>query len=97
MAKQRMINTRFWEDGYTANLDPIEKLLFLYFLTNTSTNICGFYEIPLKKIASDTGLDKDMVLKIIKRFTDDKKNILHRRLDLYKKLREAPKSEKSNS
>jgi predicted regulator of amino acid metabolism with ACT domain len=73
MAKQRMINTRFWEDGYTSNLDPIEKLLFLYFLTNTSTNICGFYEIPLKKIASDTGIDRDMVLKIIQRFTDDKK------------------------
>lgn len=73
MAKQRMINTRFWEDGYTSNLDPIEKLLFLYFLTNTSTNICGFYEIPIKKIASDTGIDKDMVLKIIQRFTEDKK------------------------
>ena len=37
MAKTRIINTRFWIDDYTSNLDPIEKLLFLYFLTNTAT------------------------------------------------------------
>ena len=68
-----MVNTRFWDDDYTSNLDPIEKLLFLYFLTNTSTNICGVYEIPLKKIANETGIDKEMVLKIIQRFTKDLK------------------------
>jgi hypothetical protein len=73
MAKARMINTRFWDDNYTSNLDPIEKLVFLYVLTNTSTNICGIYEIPLKKIANETGLDKEMVIKILKRFTDDEK------------------------
>jgi predicted regulator of amino acid metabolism with ACT domain len=73
MAKQRIVNTRFWDDDYTSNLDPIEKLLFLYFLTNTSTNICGVYEIPLKKIANETGLDKEMVIKIIKRFSKEKK------------------------
>lgn len=66
-----MVNTRFWDDDYTSNLDPIEKLLFLYFLTNTSTNICGVYEIPLKKIALETGIDKEMVLKIIGRFSND--------------------------
>lgn len=73
MAKQRIINTRFWDDNYISNLDPIEKLLFLYILTNTSTNICGIYEIPLKKIANETGIDKEMVIKIIERFTRDEK------------------------
>lgn len=73
MSKFRYVNTRFWDDNYTSNLDPIEKLLFLYCLTNTSTNICGVYEIPIKKIAMDTGVDKDMVLKILDRFTKDGK------------------------
>ena len=68
-----MINTRFWDDNYTSNLDPIEKLLFLYVLTNTSTNICGVYEIPIKKVASETGLDKDMVMKVLERFAADNK------------------------
>lgn len=72
-----MINTKFWDDDYTSNLDPIEKLLFLYFLTNTSTNICGVYEIPLKKIANETGIDKEMVVKIIQRFSKDGKVFYH--------------------
>ena len=30
MAKKRYISTTFWRDEYVSNLDPIEKLLFLY-------------------------------------------------------------------
>jgi len=73
MQKHRMINTKIWDDDYFSNLDPSEKLMFMYFLTNTSTNIAGIYEIPLKKIAVETGLDKEMVIKIIHRFTRDNK------------------------
>jgi hypothetical protein len=73
MAKSRMINTRFWIDDYISELDPTEKLLFLYFLTNPYTDICGIYEVPLKHIALDTGLDKEMVIKIIERFSKDGK------------------------
>ena len=73
MAKQRMINTRFWDDSYISDLDPIEKLMFLYLLTNAQTNISGIYELSIKKIALDTGIDKEMVQKIIGRFTKDKK------------------------
>lgn len=68
-----MVNTRFWMDDYISNLDPIEKLLFLYFLTNPSTDISGVYEVPLKTVAVDTGIDKEMVIKVVKRFEKDKK------------------------
>jgi hypothetical protein len=73
MAKHRLVDTRFWEDSYSSNLDPSEKLLFLYCLTNSATNICGVYEIPIKRIAADTGFDRDMVIKILDRFSKDKK------------------------
>lgn len=73
MSKMRMVNTRFWDDDYTANLDQIEKLMFLYFLTNPATEICGIYEIPLKNIATDTGIEKEMVENILRRFRRDKK------------------------
>lgn len=59
-----MINTKFWSDGYIANIDPLEKLLFLYFITNPYTNICGVYEITTKQIALDTGIDKDNIEKV---------------------------------
>ena len=70
----RSVNTHFWDDPYVADhLDPSEKLLFLYFLTNPLTNLLGIYEISLKRISVDTGFDRDMVLKIIRRFSEDGK------------------------
>lgn len=68
MAKQRYVNTHFWDDSYVTELDPTEKLLFLYLLTNPLTNIAGAYEIGLKRIAFDTGIDRETVLKILARF-----------------------------
>lgn len=73
MAKQRMINTKFWSDSYIVELDPIEKLLFLYLLSNQYTNLIGIYELPLRNMAFDTGIDKEMIKKIFERFTEDKR------------------------
>lgn len=73
MAKQRSFNTKFWDDEYIQNLDPTEKLLFIYFFTNPLTTMCGVYEISLKRGAFDTGIDKDMVEKVLKRFEEDRK------------------------
>lgn len=73
MASNRFISTNFWKDTYVIDLDPIEKILFLYLLTNPNTNIAGIYEISLRQIAFDTGIDKDMVAKILERFERDKK------------------------
>lgn len=56
MANTRRISTRVWDDSWFGELKPDEKLLFLYFLLNTSTNMIGFYEISSKKIMFDTGL-----------------------------------------
>lgn len=70
MAKQRVVDTHFWDDSFVLDLDPIEKLLFLYLLTNPLTDICGAYEIRVKRIAADTGIDQEMVTKILQRFED---------------------------
>lgn len=68
-----MFHTRFWEDNYVSDLDPVEKLLFVYAMTNPRVSLCGIYEVPLKNIALDTGIDKEMLPKIFKRFQKDKK------------------------
>jgi hypothetical protein len=75
MAKKRYINTVFWDDSYISNLDPSEKLIFIYLITNPCTNISGVYQIPVKRISLDTGLEKDMVIKILERFQNDQKII----------------------
>ena len=69
MSKRRYVSTSFWDDWYIIEADPIEKLLFLYFLTNTLTNVAWIYEIAIKRISYDTWIDKEMVLKIIDRFS----------------------------
>jgi hypothetical protein len=71
--KRRSVNTAFWDDEYVGQLDPSEKLLFLYLLTNPLTNIAGVYPIQLRRIAFDTGFDQEMVKKILGRFAADGK------------------------
>ncbi len=75
MSKQRIVKDNFWTDPYIEDLDPIEKLMFLYLLTNPLCNILGIYEIRIKRIAYETGIDKDMVDKVFDRFVKDKKLI----------------------
>lgn len=70
MAKQRYVNTEMWTDSWFADLDPVEKLLFMYLLTNDSTNIAGVYQLPIRRMAADTGIDREMVSKILSRFAD---------------------------
>lgn len=71
MSKQRLVDTCFWDDRYVARLDPSEKLLFLYLLTNPLTSICGVYQIEIRRIAFDTGFDADTVKRMLDRFERD--------------------------
>lgn len=73
MSKNTFFNTRFWQDSYIADLDPSEKLLFVYCLTCPALSLTGIYELAVKYIAIETGIDKEMVVKMLARFADDKK------------------------
>ena len=73
MAKNRMVSTGFWSDYYVADLDPVEKLLFLYLLTCERSTLAGIYELPIKMMAVETGIDVFMVEKILRRFEDEGK------------------------
>lgn len=76
MAKQRYIQDSFWTDPYIEKLDPSEKLLFLYYLTNPLCNIAGIYEIRNNRVAYETGFDKDMIDRIKNRFVKDGKMLI---------------------
>lgn len=58
MAKERLISTRFWNDGWVRKLNPLDRYLFLYLLTNEHTNIAGVYELPLSTMAYECGIDE---------------------------------------
>lgn len=75
MANERLVKTKFWTDNYVLDeLNPIDKLLFLYLITNPYTNISGVYELSLKIMAVETGIDKENIEKVIlPRFEKDGK------------------------
>jgi hypothetical protein len=50
MPKKRYINDNIREDNYIMDLDPSEKLLFIYLLTNNKVSLCGIYELHIRKI-----------------------------------------------
>lgn len=70
MAKQRYINTKFWFDDYIINLNSLEKYLFLYFLCNNHTEICGIYELSMKIILFETGLEENQFNLIINKIKE---------------------------
>lgn len=74
--KLRSVNTQFWNDPYIADLTAIEKLLFIYLFTNQFVELCGVYEIAIKRVAFDCGLDLSEVESIIGKFSKDGK--IHR-------------------
>lgn len=73
MAKQRIIKDNFWTDTYIEKLDPSEKLMYLYILTNPQNNISGAYEIQNRRIGFETGFDVEVVENILQRFETDEK------------------------
>lgn len=68
MSVQRFISTGFWEDRWVRTLDPSEKYLYLYLLTNPLTTIAGIYKITLDRMAFDTGYDERTLLPMLDRF-----------------------------
>ena len=70
---QRYISTSFWDDPWVVSLSPDERYLYLYFLTNTLTNIAGIYQISLDRICFDSKFDAEKVKNIICKFENDGK------------------------
>lgn len=73
MAKQRYINTKFWSDNFISKLKPIERYLFLYFLTNEHTNISGIYELPIRTVCFETGLKEKIIRDLLAKFSQEGK------------------------
>jgi hypothetical protein len=66
--KTRIVHTKFWNDSFILSLNPTEKLLFIYLLTNEQVNIIHLYECPDEKILFDTGIDRGILQKAKDKF-----------------------------
>lgn len=73
MAEFRNIHTRIWKDDWFSELEVDAKCLFIYLFSNERASVCGMYELPLKYIAFETGIDKKRVVEILGEFEQAKK------------------------
>jgi len=69
--KTRIIHTKFWEDSFVCNLDPLEKLIFLYLLTNQRVGLTGIYELPDKFIIFDLDIELEKLQSTKKKLQDE--------------------------
>lgn len=46
-----------------STLKPLDRYLFLYFLTNEHTNIAGIYELPMRTISFESGMSEKKVIE----------------------------------
>lgn len=58
MAKQRMIDPKLWSDQWIRKLNPLDRYLFIYLLTNERSSWCGVYELDLGVMAFESGIDE---------------------------------------
>lgn len=77
MSTQRYISTSFWDDEWIQSLDPSEKLLYLYYMTNTLTNIAGVYKITERRVSFDTGFNISTIQHIMQKFDKSGKVFRH--------------------
>ena len=56
----------FWSDDYILKLNPQQKLVYLYIITNEKTTQCGIYEIPIIKATTELGLSaEEFILNLV--------------------------------
>lgn len=73
MSKQRVVKDEIWDDDWFFDLDPSEKLVWLFLLTNPRGNVAGIYKLNKKWAAQTVGLDVDVLQTILLRFVKEGK------------------------
>ena len=68
MAIYRNVSLSFWEDNKIVDdFTYKDKYFLLYLLTNPHTNLIGCYEISVKQMSNELGLDKSEVEELLTR------------------------------
>jgi len=65
MAKQRYLQTNFWTDSKVLKLNPSDKMLLVYLMTNEAVNMLGCYELSIAKMSFETGFTAQTIEDMI--------------------------------
>ena len=70
MAK-RIIESDIWKDSKFKRLNPRQKLLWLYLLTNENSTSVGVYHISFDEMSFELKLDEDEIKQNLMKLTDN--------------------------
>lgn len=68
--KYRAIQDAFWNDIMIVELEPDEKLVYLWLMTNRHLDICGCYQVSHKTIEYETGIPWSRGREIFRKFEE---------------------------
>jgi DnaD/phage-associated family protein len=69
MADYRQCHTKIWADSWFIELSSEQKLLFMYLFSNQRASVCGLYELPIRVMSFETGIDRDTIKKCLEVYT----------------------------
>lgn len=72
----RPVNIEFWQDDFILDLNPEQKLTYIFLLTNRRTTQCGIYNIGLTIAEMELKLSEEKIIEHLK-FFQDKGKILY--------------------
>ena len=72
----RYVNTELWSDSkFADDFSPEDKYFWLMLLTTRYGNLSGCFEFSIKQMSKESGLNVEVIEKIIKRFINSYKMI----------------------
>lgn len=73
MANYRQIHVSIWKDDWFLELEPDEKLFFVYVFSNELASLSGLYKLPLRVMAFETGLTIEQIKTFLAKFEQAEK------------------------
>jgi|GEM_PF-5625484 len=61
MSNYRQVHGHTWKDSWFMELSAPHRLLFIYLFTNERAHMAGVYELPLRVMLFESGLEPDQV------------------------------------
>jgi hypothetical protein len=75
LAIYRQLHTTFWKDDFIGECSQIEKLFYLYLISNDKTTQSGAYEFSYRYAQFELGISKEEVNRLLDFFVSNGKRI----------------------
>ena len=87
MAEYRQIHVQIWKDSWFLDLPSEHKLLFVYLFSNERASVSGIYDLSIKVMVFETGLEPGTIRAALATFAEADKVLCENGIVWVKNLR----------